>query len=223
MKIAILAWGSLIWEIENERGKHLDLATDWVYGGPKLPIEFSRVSSTHNGALTLVIDPANGEENQSFFAESKYLSRENAIANLARREGTSEQNIGFVDRRTSQSYSAQLSLKFKVYSEESRNNICAWAEKNNFDAVIWTALLSNFDSENKSHKARYINGDKAERLNVDVRNMKFTVDNALKYLHCLKEPAATKASVYVTNTSQEVDTPLRKAIRHNPLLFKCSQ
>jgi hypothetical protein len=45
MRIAILAWGSLIW---NPR--YLPLASEWVLGGPVLPIEFARVSA--DGRLT---------------------------------------------------------------------------------------------------------------------------------------------------------------------------
>ena len=51
MKIAILGWGSLIWNPDK-----LDFDKDfgWDPDGPKLPIEFSRISS--NGRLTLIID-----------------------------------------------------------------------------------------------------------------------------------------------------------------------
>lgn len=54
MKIAILAWGSLIWddnwpEFDKQRG-------EWLKDGPILPLEFSRVSASRDKALTLVID-----------------------------------------------------------------------------------------------------------------------------------------------------------------------
>lgn len=50
MKIAILGWGSLIWNPEN-----LNYYTEfgWSKNEPKLPIEFLRISN--NGRLTLVI------------------------------------------------------------------------------------------------------------------------------------------------------------------------
>lgn len=53
MRIAILGWGSLIW---NPNG--LPIRGDWQRGGPVLPIEFSRISSDER--LTLVIDEQNG-------------------------------------------------------------------------------------------------------------------------------------------------------------------
>ncbi len=100
MKIAILVWGSLLWEQGD-----LKLATGWVLGGLALPLEFSRVSSTRDGALTLVIDPDNGAEIPTRFAESSLHNLEEAIYSLARREGTSRENIGYVDCRSGQSRS----------------------------------------------------------------------------------------------------------------------
>jgi hypothetical protein len=50
MKIAVLGWGSLLWE----QGV-LRLASRWRTDGPWLPIEFARLSD--RGRLTLVIHP----------------------------------------------------------------------------------------------------------------------------------------------------------------------
>ena len=59
MKIAILGWGSLIWDKQPEfDNQHAD---DWQYDGPCLKLEFSRVSERRNNALTLVLDPDNGK------------------------------------------------------------------------------------------------------------------------------------------------------------------
>jgi hypothetical protein len=52
-RIAILGWGSLIWE-----PRELETIGGWQMGGPVLPIEFSRVSN--DGRLTLVVDEKNG-------------------------------------------------------------------------------------------------------------------------------------------------------------------
>jgi hypothetical protein len=56
-KIAILGWGSLIWDKREEFER---LHGPWQSDGPSLKIEFSRISSTRGGALTLVIDPHHG-------------------------------------------------------------------------------------------------------------------------------------------------------------------
>lgn len=52
-KIAILGWGSLIWDERPEFDSHHE---EWTSGGPVLQLEFSRISESRKGALTLVID-----------------------------------------------------------------------------------------------------------------------------------------------------------------------
>lgn len=53
MKIAVLGWGSVVWE----RGV-LEVAADFLPNGPHLPLEFCRVSGDER--LTLVIDETFG-------------------------------------------------------------------------------------------------------------------------------------------------------------------
>ena len=81
MKIVILGWGSLVWD-----PRQLPLKTAWKLHGPKLPIEFSRVS--RDARLTLVIDPDNGTEVPTRFALSTRTEMPDAIADLRDREGT---------------------------------------------------------------------------------------------------------------------------------------
>ena len=88
MKVAIFASGSLLWE----KG-HLALANDWAPGGPGPPLEFSRVSSTRDGALTLVIDPKNGVEIPTYFAVSSHQNLDEAIHNLREREDTGAMGV----------------------------------------------------------------------------------------------------------------------------------
>jgi hypothetical protein len=57
MKIAILGWGSLVWDPASLK-EHLEGDGEFIQGGPKLPIEFSRISK--DGRLTLVIDEHHG-------------------------------------------------------------------------------------------------------------------------------------------------------------------
>jgi len=240
MKIAILGWGSLIWAKDRltlgsdkvAKG-NLALATDWVLednlaltngwaqGGPKLPIEFSRVSSTRDGALTLVIDLKNGEENPTSFAVSRYMKYDEAIRNLAKREGTIMSrtpywHIGFIICGSNESHSREPGTASSI-----RDWANGQAKKYNFDAVIWTDLPPNFEDESRTHKARYLHKNCAKSLNVDVPNMKFTPAIALAYLHCLKEPGATKACEYLHNTPSQVETPVRRLVRNDLQLSKC--
>ena len=92
MKIAILGWGSLIWDKQPEfDNQHAD---DWQYDGPCLKLEFSRVSERRNNALTLVLDPDNGKCCRVAYTLSR---RENphTICDLRCREGTILKNVGF--------------------------------------------------------------------------------------------------------------------------------
>lgn len=66
MKIAILGWGSLIWDPRALR----TVGKKWSDGGPTLKIEFSRISS--DDRLTLVIDEANGSEVKTLFIISAF-------------------------------------------------------------------------------------------------------------------------------------------------------
>ncbi len=56
-RIAILGWGSLLWDKRPDFDEQHD---DWQFDGPVLPLEFCRVSSSRGGVLTLVIDPVHG-------------------------------------------------------------------------------------------------------------------------------------------------------------------
>jgi hypothetical protein len=67
MKIVILGWGSLIWDPRD-----LPHQEPWLDDGPKLPLEFSRISKDRR--LTLVIDAVNGELCNTLYSYSpKYF------------------------------------------------------------------------------------------------------------------------------------------------------
>jgi hypothetical protein len=92
--IAILGWGSLIWEERPEFDRYLGM---WNVGGPQLPIEFCRKSKTRHNALTLVIDNNLGTEVETLYALSKRSDPRDTICDLRSREGTTIENIGFVN------------------------------------------------------------------------------------------------------------------------------
>ena len=132
MNIAIIAWGSLIWDPRS-----LPYREGWKLGGPALPLEFSRVSK--DGRLTLVIDGVNGVEVPTRFAVSTRGVLNDAIADLRDREGTVSKCIGFVECTTG-SDSAEASK----HPGNTFHFIRGWAEQQGFDAAIWTALPSSF-------------------------------------------------------------------------------
>lgn len=126
MKIAIIGWGSLIWDTRG-----LPIAGSWQDNGPELPIEFSRIS--RDGRLTLVIDPKNGTPTKTLFATSSRTSLEIAIEDLCGREGTVASKIGAISIEEAPSINNQIGMAVR-----------AWCISSGYDAAIWTALESNF-------------------------------------------------------------------------------
>jgi hypothetical protein len=178
MKIVILGWGSLIWDKRDLR-----IIDDWQNGGPVLRIEFSRISS--DGRLTLVIDPKNGHPVTTLFARSAYDNLNDAIANLRERENNPpKERIGYINlvNDTEREYS-------RAQHPEACDAIKAWAEANNWQAVIWTALPSNFELK---------------------REEPFTVAAAAAYVGSLVGDQQSLALEYIHEAPPAVDTPVRR-------------
>lgn len=129
MKIAILGWGSLIWD-----QRELLTSDNWQKGGPILPIEFSRISS--GGRLTLVIDEQNGVPVITQYARSGSANLSEAIEDLRKREGSPSHRIGVASQTINNATTGFETIK-------------SWATNEKWDAVIWTGLPSNF--EDKEH------------------------------------------------------------------------
>ena len=182
MKIAILGWGSLLWEPGAEFEKWIELP--WKNDGPKLAIEFSRISNSRNGALTLVIDDVNGTPTNVAWCLSKRDRLEDAISDLQSREGTTAANIASVSVADKPADPASL-----------QNEIILWATKKKFDAVIWTALKSNFEGE---------------------AGKPFSVEEALAHLKGLDDIGKARAAEYVRNAPRFVKTKLRSALASDP-------
>lgn len=136
LRIAILGWGSLLWEARTEfdqwHGK-------WHPGGPTLRLEFSRVSKTRLGALTLVIDEKHGTPTSVVWCHSKRTSLEDAVCDLRCREGTTSANVG------------RLLVPEEAAKGGAEDPMLGWARSRKLDAVIWTNLKSNF--RQKTRKA----------------------------------------------------------------------
>jgi hypothetical protein len=115
-KIAILAYGSLIWSPRN-----LKLKGDWQYGGPELPVEFCRI--TQDGRLVLTVTEE-AEPQPTFFAQSAYTDMDKAIANVAQREGC---HIHGVCR-----------------SDTEKPRFRNWLEEVGFDYALYCSLPVNF-------------------------------------------------------------------------------
>jgi hypothetical protein len=181
MTIAILGWGSLVWDM-----RALATVADWQPGGPVLPIEFSRKS--RDGRLTLVIDPANGEQVATRYIRSRFENLNDAIGNLREREGNPHRDhIGYVNlvAHTERAWARQN-------QPAACDTITAWAQANDWQTVIWTALLSNFEEEQREP---------------------FTVPAAIRYLNGLNGETETRALEYIRRAPPETLTPLRRAFQ----------
>lgn len=122
-RIACLAWGSLVWN-PGELSEYVP--GGWQADGPRLPVEFARVS--RNGRLTLVIVEQSALL-QVLWAEMRIGTLAAAVDALRLREGCAASAVG-------------------VYpGSENRcgyRGIAEWAGAKGFEHVIWTALGPKF-------------------------------------------------------------------------------
>lgn len=191
MKIGVLAWGSLVWNPDG-----LLLAGDFQPNGPRLAIEFCRVSS--DGRLTLVIDETFGTTCTTYSAVSSFEDLDKAIENLWVRESKAgakipadlrgQAMIGYVDlQNNTESAAARQRHPLAV------DAIKEWAPAAGYSAIIWTALPIRFK---------------------DTLNVPFSTEAAIAYLDSLEDKTAkSRALDYIRKAPPEVNTPVRTAVQ----------
>jgi hypothetical protein len=187
MKIAILGWGSLLWQPKELQ---FDKEIGWSENGPFLPIEFARISK--DGRLTLVITE-DVEEVKTYFAISNYETLEEAVLNLAVREGCGRKQIGSYDK-------SENTFSTAVFFEK---NILEWINHTDIDAVIWTNLGEKWEFKN----------DNGEVIKI--------VDR-VDYLKKLKNHKRALAEEYIRRTPTQIKTQFRglieKELEWKPIL-----
>jgi hypothetical protein len=127
MKIACIAWGSLIWNPQS-----IKIRGSWFNDGPFLPIEFARQS--RDGRITLVIE-VNSPPIQTLWGLMSTNNFNDAIESLKTREGTTKSQI----------HNQNLDSKPQTKVHEI---IKQWLIGKNLDCAIWTGLPPRFDGEN---------------------------------------------------------------------------
>ena len=186
MSVAILGWGSLI---NEPRG--LPVQGEWQPDGPRLKVEFSRISRLGDraGCLTLVIDERCPSDVTTQYILSSRNDLAHAIADLRAREGTSEDDIGFWD-----SASGRIAPKALSRHPDACKRISSWALKKQFYGVVWTALGPRFK---------------------DVLGIPFDPGSALSYLNSLDTPVKEKALAYISAVPSQTMTPFRRHLIRN--------
>ena len=144
MRIAVLGWGSLVWS-----PRELRISGGWQADGPRLPIEFARISK--DGRLTLVIYE-DGLAVPTLWAVSAAATVSDARSNLRLREGTLDQHIASTPPRPGTG---------DAPADAATELVEQWRRRQGLDAVVWTNLPSNFEersglSHNGEHVVAYL-------------------------------------------------------------------
>jgi len=132
MIIYYIAWGSLLWNF-----KSLKIETEWTKSNIKFPLNFSRISDSGQGRLTLVIDKT-GEMNNVYYARTSFSNLNTAIQKLKTREKTSNKNIGFINISSN-------TFRTSLLDDKKIQELVSFAKKNKIDGLIWTEIPANFE------------------------------------------------------------------------------
>lgn len=130
-RIAILGWGSLLWDLDDLAPK---VAGPWALrAGPRLPMEFSRVSPKRLLGLALCLDPAVGVPCPTHAIRSIRSDLDAAVEDLAARERAVAARIGWATARSGLSRLPPVAAA-----------VAAWCAAEGWDGAVWTDLEPNF-------------------------------------------------------------------------------
>lgn len=182
MDIAVTGWGSLIWCPGSLR-----IRTRWHPDGPRLPIEFARISRDRR--LTLVIHPGS-EDQPTYWAISEFTTLDRARRNLRERESAKLKDIHYLARNgeVSNGIPSEIGQRMKDWL----------AAHGDLQAVIWTGLRSNWNEK----RGRDFTPQDAV--------------NYLSELEDARDQAAAtydRAREYVRNAPPQIQTTVRKKMR----------
>ena len=137
-----------------------------------------------------MIDESCGTFCETFFAISTNKNLNAAIKNLRLVEGAKhKQSVGYVNLAGDSS---------RGFSEDHHPFSCEvikrWASNYEFDAVIWTSLLPNFE---------------------EITGTPFSIDKAKEYLDNLPSQTRAKAIDYIRGVPPQITTPLRLLLQRD--------
>ena len=132
-RIAILGWGSLIWDLEILTPH---TTGDWLMeAGPRLPMEFSRISPKRKLGLVVCLDPVVGVACTTNAIQSTKTDISHTIDDLAARERAPLDLVGAVHADGMQT----------GRMPEVCDAVADWCEANGWDGAVWTDLKPNFN------------------------------------------------------------------------------
>lgn len=125
MRIACIAWGSLLW-----KSGPLKLASGWTAGGPELPLEFAR-DSDDSEELAIVLHEG-APLMPTYVALLDTANMTHARAMLAAREKIDPDHPEWIGSIPT------------INGGTTDARIASWLAEQAFDAVVWTALPPKF-------------------------------------------------------------------------------
>jgi hypothetical protein len=132
MTVAILGWGSLLWDLDDLAPK---VAGGWdLRAGPRLPMEFSRISPKRRMSLVVCLDPEHGAGCATHAIRSTRGEVAEAVADLAARERATPERIGWAD----------AAGRGAGRMPEVVAAVGEWCAARGWDAAVWTDLEPNF-------------------------------------------------------------------------------
>ena len=131
-RYAVLGWGSLIWDLDDLAPK---VSLPWqMEAGPRLPMEFSRISPKRKMGLVVCLDASAGVPCATHAIPSVRSEMADVIADLAARERAPEQMIGGVCLSTGASQGRA----------EIMDTVRNWCAATGWQGAVWTDLRPNF-------------------------------------------------------------------------------
>lgn len=136
-KIAVIGWGSLIWDLDNLAPF---VAGDWMMGaGPALPFEFTRVSPKRKMGLAVCLDYVNGDRCPTNAILSKSTNIDQAAEELRARERA--KIIDYIGMIHPASGARRSSIP------EVADIFEDWCRRTGAAGAVWTDLGGNFEED----------------------------------------------------------------------------
>ncbi len=188
LRIACLAWGSLVWD-----PRELPMIGNWKKNGPSVKVEFLRKSA--DGRITLVLSP----EARPVTSEWCLLnadSLDSAMLALASREGVNTKLKSSVHKGIGY-------WKHGAKLPRGMVNLQQWAIRHNITYVVWTKLGPKHPDKDRKEIPN------SEDIINYLKNLKKTAESTKNPIDIL---TLAKAEEYVRRTPTQIRTRLRKVI-----------